>query len=198
MIVKKTKYLKIIGISFAIGIGLFILQRSIGSALFSLVWNSQDASDEWFRDLIISQSDLPAGWIPTNLEHRDEPDAVSSIFVRYETNLDNKPAVQVVIQDLSLYENTEIAMQAYQNKVASYKNRTLMSLEEQEWQADQIYFSCSAGETWRVCDIVAQYGNVVSVVWGHVFVDRSLTYDEFVTVARQVDNRIHQYTEADN
>jgi hypothetical protein len=195
---KKGKYLWIIGISLAVGIGLFILQSSIGSALFTLVWNSQSASDEWFRDLIISQSDLPTGWIPTNLEYRDEPDAVSSVFVRYETNIDNQETVQVVIQDLSLYENTAIATQAYQTKIASYKNRTLMSLEGQEWQTDQIYFSCSAGGTWKVCDIVAQYGNVVSVVWGHVFVDRSLTYDEFVTVARQIDSRIHQYIEADN
>lgn len=195
---KEGKYLRIIGISLAIGIGLFILQKSIGFALFTLVWNSQSASDEWFRDLIISQSDLPAGWIPTNLEYSDEPDAVSAVFVRYETNIDNRKTVQVVIQDLSLYKNAEIAMRAYQTKIASYKNRTLMSLEGREWQADQIYFSCSPGETWKVCDIVAQYGNVVSVVWGHVFVDRSLTYDEFVTVAQQIDSRIHQYVEVDN
>jgi hypothetical protein len=195
---KKPKYLWIIGISLAIGIGLFIFQRSIGSALFTLVWNSQTPSDEWFRGLIISQEDLPFGWIPTNLEYRDEPDAVSSVFVRFATNTDNRQIVQVVVQYLSLYENTEIATLAYQNNIASYKNRTLMSVEGQEWQADQIYVSCSAGETWKVCDIVAQYGNVISVVGGHVFVDRPLTYDEFVTVARQVDNRIHQYTEADN
>ncbi len=195
---KKGKYWKMVGVSLAIGIGLFILQRVIGLALFTLVSNSQPTSDEWFRELIISQKDLPFGWIPTNLDYRDESDAVSSVFVRYETNLDNQPAVQVVIQYLSLYENNEIAMQAYQTEVASYKNRTLMSLEGQEWQADQIYFSCSAGTTWKVCDIVAQYGNVVSVVWGHVFVDRSLTYDEFVTVARQIDGRIHQYVMADN
>jgi len=197
---KKAKYLWIIGISLAIGIGLFIFQRSIGSALFTLVLNSQTTSDEWFRDLIISQSDLPAGWIPTKLEYRNEPDAVSSVFVRYATNTDKQQVVQAIVQYLSLYENTENATRAYQTKIALYKNRTLMSLEGQEWQANQIYLSCSfdAGSTWTLCDVVTQHGNVVSVLGGYVFVDRSLTYDEFVTVAQQIDGRIHQYVEADN
>jgi hypothetical protein len=157
-------------------------------------------SEKNLSQVMLQVEDLPSGWNGGEVNIKNAPDAIGRITGFHGTTDSHLTWVNVV-QRAYLYTSVESASAAYDKW---FTQETPALGEKDGWQfaphlefpnqANQVSVACLPvyinGAPVDSCRAIAQYQNVITIIYGNLTADRWLTSEGFRNVLMAMDRRI--------